>query len=61
LFDRADFCDWLTGLLKIDSALTLVCFAGRDNADDFFFVTGILQSGATKDPGNFLIDHPSPR
>jgi hypothetical protein len=25
-------------LLKIDSALALICFAGRDDADDFFFV-----------------------
>ncbi len=36
--DKTSFCALLTGLLKINSALTLVCFAGRDDRDDFFFV-----------------------
>ena len=35
--DRTAFCFLLGGLLKIDSALTLISFAGRDDADSFFF------------------------
>ena len=37
--DKTSFCALLAGLLKINSALTLVCFAGRDDADDFFLET----------------------
>ena len=35
--DRAALCFLPTGLLNIDSALTLISFAGRDDADGFFF------------------------
>src|SRR5580658_7821113 len=42
--DKTVFCALPTGLVKIDSALTLVCFPGRDAADDFFFVILSLPS-----------------
>src|SRR5271157_2782995 len=42
--DRTAFCFLLSGLLKIDSALTLTSFAGRDNADDLFFAIVILHA-----------------
>src|SRR5260370_39633521 len=35
---RSAFCFLLTGLLKIDSALTLTSFPRRDDADDFFAI-----------------------
>src|ERR1017187_10311715 len=42
--DRTAFCFLLTGLLNIDSALTLISFAGRDDSDDFFFAISILHA-----------------
>ena len=42
--DKTAFCALLGGLLNIDSALTLISFAGRDDADGFFFVMFILQA-----------------
>src|SRR5271157_1342162 len=49
--DRTAFCFLLGGLLKIDSALTLISFAGRDtvcgpfrDADDLFFAIVILHA-----------------
>src|ERR1035441_3142093 len=42
--DRTAFCFLLTGLLNIDSALTLMSFAGRNDADDFFFAIFILRA-----------------
>src|ERR1700722_16883176 len=42
--DKTAFCALLAGLLKIDSALTLVSFAGRDDTDRFFFVMFILHA-----------------
>ena len=42
--ERAAFCFLFGGLLNIDSALTLTSFAGRDDADDFFFTIFILHS-----------------
>jgi hypothetical protein len=42
--DRTAFCLLLTGLLNIDSALTLISFAGRDDADGFFFAIFILHA-----------------
>src|SRR5271165_2440911 len=42
--DKTAFCALPGGLLNIDSALTLISFAGRDDADAFFFVMFILQA-----------------
>src|ERR1700722_13122932 len=42
--DKTAFCALLAGLLKIDSALTLVSFAGPDDTDRFFFVMFILHA-----------------
>src|ERR1700682_769972 len=42
--DRTAFCLLLPGLLNIDSALTLISFAGRDDADGFFFAIFILHA-----------------
>jgi len=42
--DRTAFCFLLGGLLKIDSALMLTSFAGRDNADDLFFGNGFVHA-----------------
>ena len=43
--DSTAFCLSLDGLLNIDSALTLIRFAGRDNPDRiFFFVIFILHA-----------------
>src|SRR5216683_139545 len=42
--DRTAFCFLLSGLLNIDSALTLISFAGRDDADGFFFAISILHA-----------------
>src|SRR5664279_4221928 len=42
--DRTAFCFLLSGLLKIVSALTLISFAGRDDADGFFFAIVILRA-----------------
>src|ERR1035441_9245932 len=42
--DRTAFCFLLTGVLNIDSALTLTSFAGRDDADGFFFAIFILHA-----------------
>src|ERR1035437_6707272 len=42
--DRTAFCLLLTGLLKIDSALTLISFAGRDDTDDLFFAIVVLRA-----------------
>jgi hypothetical protein len=42
--DKTAFCALLGALLNIDSALTLIGFAGRDDADDFFLVMFILQT-----------------
>jgi len=42
--DKAAFCALPGGLLNIDSALTLISFAGRDDADVFFFVIFVLQA-----------------
>src|ERR1035438_1020624 len=42
--DRTAFCFLLGGLLKIDSALTLISFAGRDDADSFFFAIVTLHA-----------------
>ena len=44
MLDKTAFCVLLTGLLKIDSALTLISFAGRDDANGFFFVMFILHA-----------------
>src|ERR1019366_7752895 len=44
ILDRTDFCFLLTALLNIDSALTLISFAGRDNSDGFFFAIFILRA-----------------
>src|ERR1700733_9415827 len=35
---RAYFCRLSSGLLNIDSALALISFARRDDADDFFVI-----------------------
>ncbi len=35
-------CSSLSALLNISSALTLVCFAGRDDTDDFFAILFVL-------------------
>jgi hypothetical protein len=43
--ERTAFCFLLAGLLNIDSALTLISGAGRDDSDDFFF--GIFTLPAT--------------
>ena len=40
--DKTAFCSLFAGLLNIDSALTLISFAGRDDAYGFFFVMFIL-------------------
>src|ERR1039458_7834112 len=42
--DRTAFCFLLTGLLNIDSALTPISFAGRDDSDGFFFAIFILHA-----------------
>src|ERR1022692_4019539 len=42
--DKTVFCFLLSGLLNIDSALTLISFAGRDDADGFFFAIFILHA-----------------
>src|ERR1017187_7180301 len=42
--DRTAFCFLLSGLLNIDSALTLTSFAGRDDADVFFFAICMLHT-----------------
>src|ERR1700687_2519827 len=42
--DRTAFCFLLTGLVNIDSALTLISFAGRDDAAGFFFAVFILRA-----------------
>src|ERR1017187_9974642 len=42
--DKTVFCFLLSGLLNIDSALTLIRFAGRDDADGFFFAIFILHA-----------------
>src|ERR1019366_8972677 len=42
--DRTAFCFLLTGLLNIDSALTLMSFAGRNDADGFYFAIFILRA-----------------
>ena len=42
--DIAAFCLLLRGLLNIDSALTLIRFASRDDADDPFFAILISYS-----------------
>jgi hypothetical protein len=42
--DKTVFCFLLGGLLNIDSALTLIRFAGRDDADGFFFAIFILHA-----------------
>jgi len=42
--DKTAFCALLGGLLNIDSALTLISFAGRDDTDGFFFVIVILHA-----------------
>src|ERR1035441_369742 len=44
ILDRTDFCFLLTALLNIDSALTLISFAGRDDSDGFFFAIFILRA-----------------
>jgi len=38
------FCALVSFLRKIDSALTLVSFAGRDDADDFFAIGMLYKS-----------------
>src|SRR5580692_768015 len=42
--DRTVFWPLLAGLLNIDSALTLISFARRDDADGFLFVIFILHT-----------------
>src|ERR1019366_5439700 len=42
--DRTAFCFLLTGLLNIDTALTLMSFAGRNDADGFFCAIFILHA-----------------
>ena len=42
--DKTDFCALLTGLLNMDSALTFISFAGRDDAYGFFVVIFILHA-----------------
>src|ERR1019366_4475292 len=42
--DKTVFCFLLSGLLNIDSALALIRFAGRDDADGFFFAIFILHA-----------------
>src|SRR5260221_13095555 len=42
--DRTAFCFLLSGLLNIDSALTLISFAGRDDTDGFLFAISILHA-----------------
>src|SRR5260370_26663889 len=42
--DRTAFCFLLSGLLNIDSALTLISFSGRDDTDGFFFAIFILHA-----------------
>src|SRR5258708_722820 len=42
--DRTAFCFLLSGLLNIDSALTLISFPGRDDTDGFFFAIFILHA-----------------
>jgi hypothetical protein len=42
--DNAAFCFLPTGLLNIDSALTIISFAGRDDADGFFFAMFTLHA-----------------
>jgi hypothetical protein len=42
--DRTAFWILFAGLLNIDLALTLISFAGRDDADRFFFVIFILHA-----------------
>src|ERR1700689_4360035 len=42
--DKTAFCALFAGLLKIDSALTLISFAGRDDTDGFFFIMFILHA-----------------
>src|ERR1039458_6305218 len=42
--DKTVFCCLLSGLLNIDSALTLISFAGRDDASGFFFAIFILHA-----------------
>src|SRR5271169_1066591 len=49
------FCFLLIGLLNIDSALTLIRFAGRDNADGFFFAILILDSVHVDDEQHGLL------
>src|ERR1035441_6856214 len=44
ILDRTDFCFLLTALLNIDSALTLISFAGRDDSDGLFFAIFILRA-----------------
>src|SRR5450432_4210814 len=44
IWEMTAFCFLLTGLLNIDSALTLISFAGLDDADGFFFATFILHA-----------------
>src|SRR5450759_4535059 len=41
---NTSFCFLLSGLLNIDSALTLISFAGRDDAAGFFFAIFILHA-----------------
>jgi hypothetical protein len=36
------FCRLFSGLLKIDSALTLISFPRRDDADGFFAIDSVL-------------------
>src|SRR5258708_31657729 len=42
--DKTALCFLLSGLLNIDSALTLTSFWGRDDADGFFFAIFILHA-----------------